>query len=90
MECLTPTTSFDLFIDNYISHLFVVLFCLPTLELTTFEQELYSTKIGYANTLSSQKKERSHLKQRSTHQEKTLCKLYGWLERQQGALHSLF
>ena len=30
------------------SHAFV---CLPTLELTTFEQQVCSTKIGYANGL---------------------------------------
>ena len=51
MECLTPTVGFDLFMDNYFTsfHLFV---CLPTLELTTYEQEVRSTKIVYANTLS--------------------------------------
>ena len=32
-----------------ISHLFV---CLPTLELTLFEQQVCSTTIGYANALS--------------------------------------
>ena len=32
-----------------ISHQFV---CLPTLELITFEQQVYSTKIGYTNALS--------------------------------------
>ena len=32
------------------------------------------------------KKERGHCE----HQAKTLCKLCGWLERQQGALHSFF
>ena len=48
MECLTPTVGFDLFMDNYFTsfHLFV---CLPTLELTTFEQDVCSTKIVYAN-----------------------------------------
>ena len=52
MECLTPTVSFDLFMDNYFTS-FRLFVCLPTLELTTFEQEVCSTKIGYANTLSS-------------------------------------
>ena len=37
-----------------------------------------------------QKKERGHFEQRSAHQAKTLCNLCGWLERQQGALHSFF
>ena len=32
-----------------VSHLFV---CLSILELTTFEQQVYSTKIGYVNALS--------------------------------------
>ena len=37
MECLTPTVKFDIFIT--ISHLFV---CRPTLEFTTFEQQVCS------------------------------------------------
>ena len=52
MECVTPTVSFDLSVDNFFSS-FRLFACLPTLELTTFEQEMCSTKIGYANTLSS-------------------------------------
>ena len=53
MERLTRTVRFGLFMDNYFTsfRLFVCLSLL--LELTTFEQELCSTKIGYANTLSS-------------------------------------
>ena len=52
MKCLTPTVSFDLSMDNYFTsfHLFV---CLSTFELTAFEQEVLSTKIGYAKTLLS-------------------------------------
>ena len=38
VECLTPTFNVDIFIT--ISHLFV---CRPTVELTTFEQQVYST-----------------------------------------------
>ena len=94
MECLTPTVSFDLFMDNYFT-CFRLFVCLPTLELTTFEQEVCLTKIGYANTLPSganscKKKKRGHFEQRSTRQAKTLCNLCGCLERQQGALHSFF
>ena len=37
-----------------------------------------------------QKMERGHFEKRSTHQAKTLCNLQGWLEQQQGALHSFF
>ena len=36
MEYLTPTVSFDLFMDNYFTSLRLFV-CLPTLELTTFE-----------------------------------------------------
>ena len=45
MECLTPSVSCDIFMVA-ISDLFV---CLPILELTTFEQHVCSTQIGYAN-----------------------------------------
>ena len=52
MECLTPAVSFDIFMDNYFTS-FCLFVCLPTLELTIFEQEVCSTKTGYANALSS-------------------------------------
>ena len=52
MKCLTPTLSFNLFTDNYLIS-FRLFVCLPTLELATFKQEACSTKISYANTLSS-------------------------------------
>ena len=45
MECLPPTVSY-LFLWIAISHLLVFF---PTLELTTFEQQVWSKKIGYAN-----------------------------------------
>ena len=48
MECVTPTVSFDMLIDNC----FTSLFLLTHLELTTFQQQLYATKIGYANALA--------------------------------------
>ena len=52
VECLTRTVNFDLFTYNFFTS-FGLFVCLPTLELTTFEQEVGSTKIGYANALSS-------------------------------------
>ena len=45
MECSTPTFSFEIFIDNYFTSFRV----LSTLEVTTFEQQVCSTKIGYLN-----------------------------------------
>ena len=52
MECLTPTVSCHLFMANYFTS-FRLFVCLATLELTKCEQVVCSTKIGYANTLSS-------------------------------------
>ena len=52
MECLTTALSFDLSMDNYFTS-FCLFVCLHTFELRTFEQEVCSTKIRYANTLSS-------------------------------------
>ena len=73
MKWLTPSVSFDILLIS-ISHLLV---CLPTLELTTFEQHVCSTKKGYANALSlrtnsCKKKKRTwplwtaHIKQKSS------------------------
>ena len=53
VECLTPTVSFDLSMDNYFTS-FRLFVCLPVLQFTIFEQEVCSTKIGHANTLSSE------------------------------------
>ena len=49
MERLTLTVSFDI-LWMTISHLF---FCLRTMELTAFEQQLCLTKIDYVNALSA-------------------------------------
>ena len=49
MDCLTPTASFDLSMDNYFTS-FRYFVYLSTLELTTFKQEVCSAKIGYKNT----------------------------------------
>ena len=59
-----------------ISHLFVYL---PTLELTTFEQQLRSTKKDYANALSlgtNRYKKKNVTTLNSTHQAKRQCKFY--------------
>ena len=69
-----------------ISHLFI---CLPTLEVTTFEQQVY-TNVLSKETNSCQKKECSHFEQRRAHQAERECNLCGWLKRQQGDLHTFF
>ena len=60
MECLAPTVSFDLFMDNYLTS-FRLFVCLPTLELTTFEQEVCSTKTVYANILSLERNKKRNV-----------------------------
>ena len=73
-----------------ISHLFV---CLPTLELTTCEQHVCWTKIGYANALSldiSSCKKRNVTTLNSAYQAKKQCNFdSSWLDRQQCDLHLL-
>ena len=67
-----------------ISHLLV---CLPTLELTTFEQRVCSTKIGYTNALSlwtNSKKNRIWSLSTVRIKQKNQSTFHsGWFERQQ-------
>ena len=51
--------------------------------------------MGYSNALlfgdkQLQKEGRAHFEQRIAHQPKKQCNMCGWLERQQGGLHSFF
>ena len=48
MECLTPSFSFDIFMDNY----FTSFHLLTHLAVKTFEQQMCSTIIDCANVLS--------------------------------------
>ena len=50
MECLTPTASFDLYMDKYFTSL--RLFAMLT-HIGVNKIQVKETKIGYANTLSS-------------------------------------
>ena len=91
MECLTPTVSFDLFMDNYLTsfRLFVLLTHLRVNNIRArgvFNKNSLR-KYTIISDKRQQKKERGHLKQRRAHQAKRLC---GWLERQHGVLQSLF
>ena len=68
IKCLTPSVSFDTFMGNY----FTSFRLLTHLDLTTYEQHLCSTKIGYANALSlgtnscKKKKKLGHFEQRTS------------------------
>ena len=86
MACLTATFSFEIFMDNYftsfrlLTHLWV--------------NKIWATGVFNKNRLcigdkQLQKEECDHLK--CTHQAKKQCNFVsGWLERQQGGLHSFF
>ena len=74
-----PTFSFDIFMET-ISHLFV---CLPTLELTTFEQQVCSTIIDNENALSLREtgKKGNVATLSGAHQAKQQCNFDIWLIR---------
>ena len=68
MECLTPTAKFDIFIT--ILHLFV---SQPTLEFTTFEQQVCSTTKMYHNLEQTASKKWNMATLNSAHQTKKQC-----------------
>ena len=73
MECLTPTVCFDIFMDSYFTYFRL---------LTILGVNKY---IGYTNALSK----RNVAALNSAHQAKKQINIdSGWLERQQGSLHS--
>ena len=78
MECLTPTVSFDLFMDKY--------FHIRGRGVFNKNRLRKYTIIGDKQL---QKKECGQFEQCSAHQAKMLCNLCDWLERQ-GALQSFF
>ena len=90
MKCLTPTFNL-IYLLITISHLSV---CLPTLELMTFVQQVFSEKIVYENALSlgtNNCKKRNVVTLNSTHQTKKQCNFdSGWLERQHCGQHHFF
>ena len=73
MECLTPTVCFDIFMDSYFTSFRL---------LTLLGVNKY---VGYTNALSK----RYVATLNSAHQAKKQINIdSGWLERQQGSLHS--
>ena len=87
MEYLTPTVSFDIFMDNYFTS-----FRLLADHGVNTRQHVCSAKLGYPNALSlgtNGCKKRNVVTLKSTHQEEKQFNFdSGWLERQQCGLHS--
>ena len=82
MEFLTPTFSFDIFVDNY----FTPFRLLTHLGVNNIRATGVLDKNRLQNALaletnSCKKKERVHFEQRSAHLAKKQCNLCGWLER---------
>ena len=69
MECLNPSVTFDVFMDSYCVFLWIIMDNSPTLELTKFEQHVYSTKkvmqMHYHWGEIAATKERDHFEQRT-------------------------
>ena len=91
VDCLTPTVSFDIFMDNY----FTSFRLLTHLGVNSIRADVLNknrlrkcTIIG--DKQLQKKKELDHFEQRSAHQAKKQRNLCGWLERHQGDLHSFF
>ena len=67
------------------------LVCLPTLELTTFEQQVCSTKISYTNALLLGAKKRNVNTLDRAYQVKKAVQLdSGWFEGQESGVHCFF
>ena len=94
MEFLTPTVSFDIFMDNYFTsfHLLTHLGVNKIRSTGVLNKNRLSncTSIGDKQLQKEIKMERDHFEQRSPHQAKKQCNLCGWLKRQQGGIHSFF
>ena len=81
MECLTPTISFDLSMDNYFTS-----FCLLThlgvnnIRVRGVLNKNRLHKYTIIGDKQLQKRERDHFEQRSAHQAKMVCSLCGWQE----------
>ena len=88
MECLTPSVSFNIFMNNYFTY-----FRLLT-HLGVNNIRATRVLIGYVNALSlgtNSCKKRSVATLNRAHQAKKQCNFdSGWLERQQCGLHSFF
>ena len=94
MEFLTPTVSFDLFMDDYFTS-FSLFVCLSNIRVnkTRARGVLNKNRLLKYTIIREkqlQKQDRGHFEQRGAHQAKALLNLCRWLERQQGALHSFF
>ena len=95
MKYLTPTATYDVFIDNdFTSFRFLTHLGINNIQATDVLNENRLRKctiIGDKQLQNKKKKERGHFEQRSTHQAKKQRNLCSYLGRQQGGftwLHS--
>ena len=86
-KILTPTVSSDVFMDNYFTSL-RLLTHLHNIRQTGVLNK--NTKMHYYWGQTDAKKGTRYFETRSAHQAKKQCSLLGWLEQQQGGLHSFF
>ena len=88
MECLTPSASFDIFMDNYFPS-----FCLLTLlgvNNTRATRVLNKNRLRKCTITGDKQRQKKGMRHQA-HQAKKQCNFdSGWLERQQGGLHSIF
>ena len=91
MECLTPTVSFDMFMDNCLTSFHLLThFGVNNIQAPGVLNKNRLRKCTSIGDKQLQKNERDHTEQRSAHLAKKQCNLCGWLERHQGGLHSFF
>ena len=82
-RCLTASVSFDIFMDNYLTSFRL----LTHLEINNIR----ATRVLNKNRLTNSCKKRNMATLNNAYQAKKQCNFNtGWLERQQGDLHSFF
>ena len=92
MECLTPTVSFGMLMDNcftsfrLLTHLGVNIIRATGL----FNKNRLRKCSSIGDKQLKKKKERDHIEQCSAHLSKKQCNLRGWLEQHQDGLYSFF
>ena len=93
MECLTPTVSFDMFMDHcFASFRLLTHLGIKNIRATGVlnKNKLRKNKLRKCTSIGEkqlQKEERDHIEQHSAHLAKKQCNLCGWLGRHQGVVY---